>query len=119
MILFVNKSKNYTYLNSKLTIVYNGESYASRNGLLDLLDSKVTPENALYPVVHLQSEDFEIAFTHTEAYGEEYYSFVNGQYTTQGGTHLQAFREAFVKPFETFIKKITMLQISGHLLPRP
>ncbi len=97
--------KNYTYLNSKLTIVYNGESYASRNGLLDLLDSKVTPENALYPVVHLQSEDFEIAFTHTEAYGEEYYSFVNGQYTTQGGTHLQAFREAFVKTIRDFYKK--------------
>jgi topoisomerase IV subunit B len=97
--------KNYTYLNSKLTLVYNGESYASRNGLLDLLESKVPPENALYPTVHLQSEDFELAFTHTEAYGEEYYSFVNGQYTTQGGTHLQAFREAFVKTIRDFYKK--------------
>ncbi|MGB0242842.1 MAG: DNA topoisomerase IV subunit B [Bacteroidia bacterium] len=97
--------KNYTYLNSKLTIHYNGESFASRRGLLDLLESKVNPENALYPNVHLQAEDFEIAFTHTEAYGEEYYSFVNGQYTTQGGTHLQAFKEALVRTIRDFYGK--------------
>lgn len=97
--------KNYTYLNSQLTIRYNGESFASRRGLMDLLESKVTPEAALYPVVHIQADDFEIAFTHTEAYGEEYYSFVNGQYTTQGGTHLVAFREAFVKTIREFYKK--------------
>jgi topoisomerase-4 subunit B len=97
--------KNYTYLNSQLTIRYNGESFASRRGLMDLLESKVTPEAALYPVIHIQADDFEIAFTHTEAYGEEYYSFVNGQYTTQGGTHLVAFREAFVKTIREFYKK--------------
>jgi len=97
--------KNYTYLNSALTIKFNGESFASRRGLLDLLDSKVTPENALYSVIHLKAEDFEIAFTHTEAYGEEYYSFVNGQYTTQGGTHLQAFKESFVRTIRDYYKK--------------
>ena len=97
--------KNYTYLNSALTIKFNGESFASRRGLLDLLDSKVTPENALYSVIHLKAEDFEIAFTHTEAYGEEYYSFVNGQYTTQGGTHLQAFKESLVRTIRDYYKK--------------
>jgi topoisomerase-4 subunit B len=97
--------KNYTYLNSQLTIKYNGENFASRRGLLDLLETKVPPESALYPVIHLKGEDFEIAMTHTEAYGEEYYSFVNGQYTTQGGTHLQAFREAYVRTIREFYKK--------------
>ena len=97
--------KNYTYLNSALTIKYNGESFASRRGLLDLLETKVTAEDALYPVIHAKGEDIEIAFTHTQAYGEEYYSFVNGQYTTQGGTHLQAFREAFVKTIREHFKK--------------
>ena len=97
--------KNYTYLNSALTIKFNGEAFASRRGLLDLLDSKVTPENALYSVIHLKAEDFEIAFTHTEAYGEEYYSFVNGQYTTQGGTHLQAFKESLVRTIRDYYKK--------------
>lgn len=97
--------KNYTYLNSALTIKYNGESFASRRGLLDLLETKVTAEDALYPVIHAKGEDLEIAFTHTQAYGEEYYSFVNGQYTTQGGTHLQAFREAFVKTIREHFKK--------------
>ncbi|MFZ9754523.1 MAG: DNA topoisomerase IV subunit B [Bacteroidia bacterium] len=97
--------KNYTYLNSALTIKYNGESYASRRGLLDLLETKVSTEEALYPVIHAKGEDLEIAFTHTQAYGEEYYSFVNGQYTTQGGTHLQAFREAFVKTIREHFKK--------------
>lgn len=97
--------KNYTYLNSNLTIRFNGESFASRRGLLDLLEHKVPVETALYPVIHLKAEDFEIAFTHTDSYGEEYYSFVNGQYTTQGGTHLAAFREAFVRTIRDFYKK--------------
>ena len=97
--------KNYTYLNSALTIRFNGESYASRRGLLDLLDHKVTEEAALYPVIHVKNEDIELAFTHTDSYGEEYYSFVNGQYTTQGGTHLAAFRETFVKTIREFYKK--------------
>lgn len=97
--------KNYTYLNSALTIRFNGESYASRRGLLDLLEHKVTAEAALYPVIHVKNDDVELAFTHTDSYGEEYYSFVNGQYTTQGGTHLAAFREAFVKTIREFYKK--------------
>jgi topoisomerase-4 subunit B len=97
--------KNYTYLNSALTIKFNGESYASRRGLLDLLEHKVTAEAALYPVIHVKNDDVELAFTHTDSYGEEYYSFVNGQYTTQGGTHLAAFREAFVKTIREFYKK--------------
>jgi topoisomerase-4 subunit B len=97
--------KNYTYLNAALTIKFNGESYASRRGLLDLLEHKVTPEAALYPVIHVKNDDVELAFTHTDSYGEEYYSFVNGQYTTQGGTHLAAFREAFVKTIREFYKK--------------
>ena len=97
--------KNYTYLNSQLTLKLNGETFASRRGLLDLIESKVSPEQWKYPVIHDKAEDFEIAFTHTESYGEEYYSFVNGQYTTQGGTHLQAFREAFVRTIREFYKK--------------
>jgi len=97
--------KNYTYLNSALTIRFNGESYASRRGLLDLLEHKVTAEAALYPVIHVKNDDVELAFTHTDSYGEEYYSFVNGQFTTQGGTHLAAFREAFVKTIREFYKK--------------
>jgi topoisomerase-4 subunit B len=97
--------KNYTYLNSALTIKFNGDSFAARRGLLDLLETKVPTESALYPVVHVKTEDMELAFTHTDAYGEEYYSFVNGQYTTQGGTHLAAFREAFVKTIRDFYKK--------------
>jgi len=97
--------KNYTYLNSALTIKFNGDSFTARRGLLDLLETKVPTESALYPVVHVKTEDMELAFTHTDAYGEEYYSFVNGQYTTQGGTHLAAFREAFVKTIRDFYKK--------------
>jgi topoisomerase-4 subunit B len=97
--------KNYTYLNAGLTIYYNGESYSSKRGLLDLLEHKVNPETMLYPVVHAKGTDVEIAFSHTDSYGEDYYSFVNGQYTTQGGTHLQAFREAMVKTIREFYKK--------------
>jgi topoisomerase-4 subunit B len=97
--------KNYTYLNAGLSIHYNGEVFTSKRGLLDLLEHKVNPESMLYPVVHVKGPDVELAFSHTESYGEEYYSFVNGQYTTQGGTHLQAFREAYVKTIREFYKK--------------
>lgn len=95
---------NYVFLNTGLTIIFNGERFHSQNGLLDLLTSYIdTP--VLYPVVHLQNGDFEFAFTHCEMYGEEYYSFVNGQHTTQGGTHQAAFREAIVKTIREFYKK--------------
>ena len=100
-----NQIKYYTYLNSGLTIVFNGVNFSSKNGLLDLIESKVNPEEMIYPAVHARGENVEIAFTHTSSYGEEYYSFVNGQYTTQGGTHLQAFREAFVRTIREFYKK--------------
>jgi topoisomerase-4 subunit B len=95
---------NYVFLNTGLTIIFNGERFHSQNGLLDLLTSYIdTP--VLYPVVHLQEGDFEFAFTHCEMYGEEYYSFVNGQHTTQGGTHQAAFREAIVRTIRDFYKK--------------
>lgn len=97
--------RNYTYLNAGLTLHYNGESFNSKRGLLDLLEHKVNPETLLYPVVHAKGADVELAFSHTDSYGEDYYSFVNGQYTTQGGTHLQAFREAIVKTIREFYKK--------------
>ncbi len=88
---------NYCYLNAGLTINFNGQKYISQNGLLDLLVSKSDAEAIRYPIIHLKGEDIEFAMTHGNQYGEEYYSFVNGQYTTQGGTHLAAFREAVVK----------------------
>ncbi|MDQ6477308.1 DNA topoisomerase IV subunit B [Dyadobacter sp. LHD-138] len=88
---------NYCYLNAGLTINFNGQKYISQNGLLDLLGSKSDAEAIRYPIIHLKGEDIEFAMTHGNQYGEEYYSFVNGQYTTQGGTHLAAFREAVVK----------------------
>jgi topoisomerase-4 subunit B len=88
---------NYCYLNAGLTINFNGQKYISQNGLLDLLQSKSDAETLRYPIFHLKGEDIEFAMTHGNQYGEEYYSFVNGQYTTQGGTHLAAFREAVVK----------------------
>ncbi|GGH45268.1 DNA topoisomerase (ATP-hydrolyzing) [Dyadobacter endophyticus] len=88
---------NYCYLNAGLTINFNGQKYFSQNGLLDLLKSKSDAETLRYPIIHLKGEDIEMAMTHGNQYGEEYYSFVNGQYTTQGGTHLAAFREAVVK----------------------
>ncbi len=95
---------NYVFLNTGLTIIFNGERFHSQNGLLDLLTSYIdTP--VIYPVIHLQNGDFEFAFTHCEMYGEEYYSFVNGQHTTQGGTHQAAFREAMVKTIRDFYKK--------------
>lgn len=96
---------NYAYLNAGLTINFNGKKFKSENGLLDLLSRK-TDETALrYPIVHLKGEDIEIAFSHSNAYGEDYSSFVNGQFTTQGGTHLSAFREAFVKTIRDFYNK--------------
>ena len=83
---------NYCYLNAGLIINLNGKKYVSKNGLLDLLQRKTNEDELRYPIVHLKGEDIEVAFTHENQYGEEYYSFVNGQYTTQGGTHLAAFR---------------------------
>lgn len=95
---------NYAYLNSGLTILFNGKKFKSENGLRDLLENKLDGE-PLYPIVHLVDKDIEIAFTHNESYGEDYYSFVNGQHTTMGGTHLNAFREALAKTIKEFYKK--------------
>ncbi|HKL30999.1 MAG TPA: DNA topoisomerase IV subunit B [Tangfeifania sp.] len=100
----INMVKNYTYLNAGLTIEFNGERFFSRNGLRDLLDENID-EDPLYPVIHLKGQDIEIAITHGNRYGENYFSFVNGQHTTQGGTHLQAFREVYVKTIRDFYKK--------------
>lgn len=96
---------NYAYLNSGLKINFNGKTLVSKNGLKDLLERKTKVEELLYPVIHLKGEDIELAFSHGPHYGEEYYSFVNGQYTTQGGTHLAAFREALVKTIREFYNK--------------
>ena len=96
--------RNYTYLNVGLTVFFNGQPFTSKDGLLDLLRDNLSDES-LYPVIHLKGDDIEIAFTHTSAYGEDYYSFVNGQHTTQGGTHQAAFREALVKTAREFYKK--------------
>ncbi len=95
---------NYCYLNTGLTIVYNGQKYQSKNGLLDLLETKMDGE-PLYPIIHLRGDDIEVAITHANHYGEEYYSFVNGQHTTQGGTHQGAFREAVAKTIKDYFKK--------------
>jgi len=100
----VNMLKNYTFLNAGLTIEYNGEKYYSRNGLRDLLEENMD-HKPVYPIIHLKGEDIEVALTHGNQYGEDYYSFVNGQHTTQGGTHLQAFREVIVKTIREFYKK--------------
>jgi topoisomerase-4 subunit B len=96
---------NYCYLNAGLIISLNGKKYVSKNGLLDLLQRKTNEDELRYPIIHLKGEDIEVAMTHEDQYGEEYYSFVNGQYTTQGGTHLAAFREAVVKTIRDFYKK--------------
>lgn len=96
---------NYCYLNSGLIITFNGKKYVSKNGLLDLLNRKTNADENRYPIIHLKAEDIEVAITHNNDYGEEIFSFVNGQYTTQGGTHQQAFREAFVKTVRDFFKK--------------
>jgi len=98
--------KNYVYLNRGLTIDFNGEKYHSENGLKDLLEENIHHDDVLYPIIHLEAEDIEIALTHSKTqYSEEYHSFVNGQNTTQGGTHLNAFREAFVKTIREFYGK--------------
>ena len=96
---------NYVYLNAGLTINFNGNKYYSQNGLLDLLKRKTNEEELRYPIIHLKGDDIEVAMSHGNEYGEEYYSFVNGQYTTQGGTHQAAFREAVVKTIREFYKK--------------
>lgn len=101
----VNQIWNYVYLNSGLTITLNGKKFHSENGLLDLLSNKTSEDNLRYPIIHLRGEDIELSMSHTNQYGEEYYSFVNGQYTTQGGTHLSAFREAIVKTVREFYGK--------------
>ncbi len=97
--------KNYVYLNSGLTVKYNDKTYYSKNGLLDLLNDTIKEEQRRYPIIHLKGDDIEIALTHANQYGEEYYTFVNGQHTSQGGTHLLAFREAVVKTIRDFYKK--------------
>ena len=99
-----NMMKNYSFLNAGLTILCNGEKFQSKNGLKDLLEENLDAE-PLYPVIHLKGDDIEVAITHGNQYGEDYYSFVNGQHTTQGGTHLVAFREAIVKTVREFYKK--------------
>lgn len=96
---------NYAYLNAGLTINYNGNKFVSKEGLKDLLNKKTNESELRYPIIHLKDSDIEIALTHNNQYGEEYYSFVNGQYTTQGGTHLAAFKEAIVKTIREFYKK--------------
>ncbi len=96
--------RNYTYLNTGLAIMYNGRRILSRNGLKDLLNDTMTTDG-IYPIIHLKGEDIEIAFTHTNQYGEEYHSFVNGQHTTQGGTHQSAFKEHIAKTIKEFYSK--------------
>ena len=96
--------KNYVFLNSGLTILYNGKKYYSRHGLVDLLNEYLTSE-PLYPIIHLKGEDIEVVITHCNQYGEEYYSFVNGQHTTQGGTHLSAFKEAIGRVIKEYYNK--------------
>jgi topoisomerase-4 subunit B len=100
----VNMMKNYSFLNAGLTLEFNGERFHSKNGLRDLLEENMEGES-IYPVIHLKGNDIEVAITHGNQYGEDYYSFVNGQHTTQGGTHLMAFREAIVKAIRDFYKK--------------
>src|SRR6478736_6510004 len=100
-----NQLWNYCYLNAGLVMNLNGKRYVSKNGLLDLLQRKTNPDELRYPIIHLKGEDIEVAISHNNDYGEDIFSFVNGQYTTQGGTHQQAFREAFVKTIRDFFKK--------------
>lgn len=100
-----NQLWNYCYLNAGLAMHFNGKKYVSKNGLLDLLQRKTNPEELRYPIIHLKGDDIEVALSHNNDYGEDIFSFVNGQYTTQGGTHQQAFREAYVKVIRDFFKK--------------
>src|SRR5215203_4178848 len=96
---------NYCFLNAGLRIIYNGKSFVSRNGLFDLLERKTNADELRYPIIHLKGDDIEVALTHNNDYGEDYHSFVNGQHTTQGGTHQAAFREGYVKEIRDFFKK--------------
>ena len=96
--------QNYTYLNSGLTFIYNGVRYASKNGLVDLLNEKMTA-TPLYPMIHLKGDDIEVVITHNDQYGEEFYSFVNGQHTILGGTHLSAFKESVSRTIKEFYSK--------------
>lgn len=107
--------RNYTYLNSGLTIMYNGRRILSRNGLEDLLKDNMTSDS-LYPIVHMKGEDIEIAFTHANQYGEEYHSFVNGQHTTQGGTHQSAFKEHIAKTIKEFFGKYEYSDIRNGIV---
>ena len=100
-----NQLWNYCFLNAGLNIHFNGKKYVSKNGLLDLLQKKTSADELRYPIIHLKGEDIELALSHNNDYGEDIFSFVNGQYTTQGGTHQQAFREAYVKVVRDFFKK--------------
>lgn len=96
---------NYCFLNAGMRIVFNGKSFVSKNGLLDLLERETNADELRYPIIHLKGEDIEVAIAHNNDYGEDYHSFVNGQHTTQGGTHQAAFREAYVKVIREFYKK--------------
>ncbi|ANE53312.1 DNA topoisomerase IV subunit B [Flavisolibacter tropicus] len=96
---------NYCFLNAGLKIIFNGKNYISKNGLLDLLERNTNADELRYPIIHLKGNDIEVAITHNNDYGEDYYSFVNGQHTTQGGTHQAAFRESYVKVIRDFFKK--------------
>ena len=96
---------NYCYLNAGLSILFNDKKYVSKNGLLDLLERKTNPDELRYPIIHLKGDDIEVAMSHNNDYGEDIFSFVNGQYTTQGGTHQQAFREAYIKVIRDYFKK--------------
>ncbi len=107
--------RNYTYLNAGLAIMYNGRRILSRNGLEDLLNDNMT-NDGLYPIIHMKGEDIEIAFTHTNQYGEEYHSFVNGQHTTQGGTHQSAFKEHIAKTIKEFFGKYEYADIRNGLV---
>ena len=107
--------RNYTYLNAGLTIMYNGRRIRSRNGLEDLLTDNMTTEG-LYPIIHMKGEDIEVAFTHTNQYGEEYHSFVNGQHTTQGGTHQSAFKEHIARTIKEFFGKYEYGDIRNGLV---
>ena len=107
--------RNYTYLNTGLTIMHNGSRIQSRNGLQDLLSDRMTAD-CLYPIVHMKGEDIEIAFTHTSQYGEEYHSFVNGQHTTQGGTHQSAFKEHIAKTIKEFFGKYEYSDIRNGIV---
>lgn len=112
--------RNYTYLNTGLSIIYNGQRIISRHGLEDLLNDNMTAQG-LYNIIHLKGEDIEIAFTHTNQYGEEYYSFVNGQHTTQGGTHQSALKEHIARTIKEFYNKTrsTPISVTVSLPPLP